>query len=339
MLNKDLLLDIKDGDLCLSTNDPLVFEKECIYVGQFDQRKPDGTLELSFKVDEATIDHWIETHDKLLAAGLDVPMPEGHTESASARKATCLSLSKKPDGKGRIGLFAKLKFKDLQCAQTFKDSQVSIFSPKVTYHGQHAFVRPIRHICFTDYPVVADLDPLTTIAASAESPKGSDIMLKALAKALGIDVAADATDEQVSAAIQKAFKEAGKKPDAKDTKSGDAKPDVKIAASTTGTGTGADVVDPLMITLASDNRAMKIDSFVGKKLTPAAAAELKKNWTGANISCSTESNNAFSSLVSTFESLPDLVAFSGERSGPQKFDSSTSGLVASAKKHNEANKR
>lgn len=329
MLDYHLLLDIPDG-VCLSTEDPLVFEKQVIYVGQFNKWNSDGTLDYKFSVDEATIDHWVNTHQQLLEAGLDVPMPEGHTESASARKATALSLSRKPDSKGRTSLFAKLKFKDVECAKAFKDSHVSLYSPPVVKHGDKTFIRPIRHICFTDYPVIGGLDPLTTIAASYDD-KGKN--MKELATKLGLKVPDGATDSEISAMIASAFA-AAKKPAAGPEK----KPPMKVAAGTSDPLlVDSAPADPLVVSLARDNRKMKIEHLVlSNKLTSAEGKDLISRWCDAEaISLSTESNQAFESIVSTFSSRAPIVALSGEGTGAQKKKAGESSLVKNAQAMNK----
>jgi phage I-like protein len=319
MLDKELLLDIKDG-ITLSTNDPLVFEKQVIYVGDFTKRNPaTGDIEYQFSVDEATIDHWVNTHTKLVGAGLDVPMPEGHTEESSKRKATALELSKKPDSKGRTSLFAKLKFKDLECAKTFKDSQVSLYSPPVVYHQDLTLVRPIRHICFTDYPVVGGLDPLTTIAASYDNRSKEKSMLKELAKKLGIALANDTmTDLEISAVIEKDY--------ADKAALALANPPAAPAAPVSG-----NQADPLKIT-TQENRNLKIDNLVlSHKITTAEAKEMKALWAGDTLALSAESTAAFETLIKTFQNRKEIVALSGEKSGSQKPADEDSPLVADAK--------
>lgn len=326
MLDKNLLLNIPDG-VCLSTDDPLVFEKQVIYVGSFKKWNNDGTLAYEFGVDEPTIDHWVRTHEELIGEGLDVPMPHGHDET-KPRKATALSLSKKADSKGRISLFAKLKFNDVDCAKTFKNSQVSLYSPPSFKHQDKTFVRPIRHICFTDYPVIGDLDPFT-VAASYDL--GGKMNMKSLAKALNLSVKDDATDEQISEQIVSAFKAATKPAD---TKPADDKKKPAVAASQDG------IVkpDPVMISLARDNRDMKIDKLVSQcKITSAAGKDLKAKWVeGDALSLSAESNSAFDSIMSTLNSLEPIVALSGEQTGAQKAKTEESSLVKNAQKMNKA---
>lgn len=326
MLDKTLLLDIPDG-ICLSTGDPLVFEKQVIYVGDFEKRdQQTGELEYRFSVDEETIDHWIKTHNDMLSAGLDVPMPKGHVEN-EPRKATALSYTKRPDSKGRVSLFAKLKFKDLECAKEFKDSQVSLYAPPACYHNGKTFVRPIRHIAFTDYPVIGDLDPLTTIAASYSS--GAKTMsFKAIAQKLGVTVDEKATEEQAEAAITAAWA---------------AKGTVQPAAPATTTTTiaasqvnDAPKRDPLLIKNALENRQLKIDALVAShKMTPAEAKTMKETWAAPTVSLSDESVNTFDMLLKTFNDREPIVALSKERSGAQQKVNQESPLVKDAKKRAE----
>lgn len=327
MIDKNLVLDIPDG-ISAQTSDPLVFEQQVIYVGDFTKRNPTtGQVEYSFSIDEATIDHWVATHEKLKEAGIDVPMPEGHTEESSKRKSTVLSLSKKQDSKGRTSLFATHKFKDLESAKAHKASKVSLFSPPVFYHQDKTFVRPIRHIAFTDYPVIGDLDPSTTIAASYCS-KEKPSMTKALALSLGIELPADATDESASKLIEASYKSLQAKADP--AKADPAKADPVKADPVKNQI--ANQPDPIMLSLARDNRQMKIDRLViDRKITSANAKELKEKWAGQDLSLSAESVSAFDSVLSTLEKLSPIVALSSEMSGSQKVPIEESPLVKDAK--------
>lgn len=322
MIDRALLLDIPDGIL-LSTSDPLVFEKQVIYVGDFSKRRDDGSVEYRFSVDEATIDHWVKTHDELLKLGLDVPMPVHHTTDPTARAATALSLSKRADSKGRISLFAKFKFKTLKLATDLKDTQVSLYSPPVLYHQDHTIVRPIRHIAFTDYPVIGDLDAMT-IAASYDKPKEQNLMtLKELAVSLGLEPKEDADDAAIAAMIKSAFTDA-KKPKEEESK-------LPVVAG--DTPVKQKITDPLMISLARDNREMKIDSLVlSHKLTAAEGAELKKTYASEALSLSAESNQAFDMVMKTLGSRDPIIALSGEQTGAQKKKIEDGPMVKSAKK-------
>lgn len=313
MLDKNYILSIHDG-VSISTSDPLVFEKQVIYVGDFEKIHPTtGVKELEFSIDETTIDHWVATHQQLVAAGIEVPMPELHTDLPSARKSTVLELSKKPDSKGRISLFAKHRFKDVETAKTFKDAQVSLYSPPVFYHQKQTFVRPIRHIAFTDYPVISDLDPSTTIAASYRS-EVKPSMSKAIAQKLGLTLAADATDAQAEEAIVTAF---------------NAK---TIAASQTPPAPAPAPADPLVLSTTRENREMKIDKLLHeRRITSAKAAELKKSWAADTLSLSTESVSAWDSLYSTLKGLDPIVALSNEQTGAQNRPGEDSALVKNAK--------
>lgn len=323
MLDKPLLLDIPDG-ISFSTDDPLVFRKQAIYVGSFAKHKPDGSIEMEFDVDEACIDHWVKTHNDLLEAGIDVPMPIHHVDDPQSRAATVLSLEKDKDSKGRVSLFARLKFKDVKLANDLKDSQVSIYSPPVYHHNKKTFIRPIRHICFTDYPVVGDLDPLT-IAASYD-PKEKKMTLKQLAKALGVELKDDADDAAAGKAITSAFNALKKSVKASEDalEAEKNKPPVEEKPVPR---------DPLTVRLAKENRELKIDGLLnGKKITAAAAKGLKEKWCSETVSLSEDNVQAFDSVIASLETNQPMPVLAGEQSPAQKFDPDSNSLVANAKK-------
>lgn len=337
-LDQNLILyDIPDLEVALSTADPLVAEKQVIYVGTFKKWLDDKQF-LSFDVDEKLIDHWVSTHKELLAAGLDVPLPVKHTDDPEKRRGTVLDLKKKVDSKGRISLYASVRFNSEKIKNDLKSSNVSLYCPPVVRHQDKIFTRPIRHVCITDYPVVGDLEPFTIAAAydnpSAAKPKpkqGNSAMMKALAAKLGLEVPPDASDDAIAGMIFAKFEELmnkdingdGKVGDAAggDTPSGDTPTkDTAVAASTKP--------DPMLLSLVRDNRSMKIDSLVAAcKLTPARAKELKAKYTGETISLS---NEVFDEIVNEIQSREPIVALSGETSGSQHTPSSESSLVKNA---------
>jgi hypothetical protein len=74
------------------------------------------------------------------------------------------------------------------------------------FHDGHGneYVRPIRHVAITDYPVVPGLDKFKPIAAGFSlSEEGTDMQptLAELATALGVEVPDGASDEEIFQAI------------------------------------------------------------------------------------------------------------------------------------------
>jgi hypothetical protein len=319
MLDKSLTLHIADGETNLTPDPshPLRFEKEVAYVADFKKWRSDGTLDMHFEVEESDIDNWIEQHNQQIAAGLEVAMPVEHTTDPLRKGATALQLVKKPDSKGRTALFVLGEFVNEDRKKDLSKTQVSLFSPPEYKHGDHVFRRPIRHIAFTDNPVIGDLDKLRTIAASCIQEK--DMHLRKLAESFGLTLSADQTDEQIAAAIEAHV---------------NAKPKV-IAASVETTLTD-DKPDPVVLSLSRDNRRMKIQQLVAlRKATPAEAQNLEKRWAGETLSLSTESISAFDDVYASYMERETIRELSGEVKTPaQKYDKETNSLARAADKIN-----
>lgn len=324
MLDQTIVLyDVPDLEVALSSTDPLIAEKQVIYVGNFKKWISDSQ-NLSFDVDEKLIDHWVATHKELIAAGLDVPLPVKHTDDPEARRGTVIDLKKKTDAKGRISLYASIKFNSQEIRDSLKHSNVSLYCPPSVRHQDKVFVRPIRHVCITDYPVVGDLEPFTIAAAyddpkkSTKNPLRNSAMMKALAEKLGLSVPPDASDDAIAGMIFAKFEEIMKKDVDGDGKvgneSGDTTPakEEPVAAS----NDAQTKPDPVVLSLVRDNRTMKLDSLVAAhKLTPARAKELKAKYAGETVSLS--NNEVFNEVVHEIESREPLVALSDETSGRQ----------------------
>lgn len=184
----------------------LVYEKEVIYVGDF--VKKTGDDEHKFSVTEPVLDHWKNTWDQMLSNGLSVPWPVEHTDDPEKNRAKLLSSRIGVDSKGRKALFAKLKFNDISAAKLALSSDVSIYvAPSYTDGKGKTYFRPIRHVAFTDYPVIPELDGFKPIAASfvgGLSMAASPAMVS-LAEKLGVPNAASLDDAQIEEAVVAAF--------------------------------------------------------------------------------------------------------------------------------------
>ena len=341
MLDKSLTLHIKDGEFnpAPDPSNPLRFEKEVVYVGDFAKWGADGKLEYEFSVDEADIDNWVAQHDAQIAAGLEVVMPVEHTTNPKARAADAISLIKRVDSKGRLGLFVLGEFKDHEHKKALAKSQVSLFSPPAYKHGSSAFRRPIRHIAFTDNPVIGGLDKLQTIAASYVQEKTE---MRKLAESLGLTLSDDLTDDQIRDQItayhaELAARAAKTAPVVDPVKpAAPATPATPIAASTV-----ASTPDPIVLGLSRDNRRMKIQQLVShRKATPAEATKLQERWAGESLSLSTESSEAFDDIIASYADREPIRELSGSvKTGPQVYDREKNTLAQAAKKINERNAR
>lgn len=215
-----------------SASDPLTFRKELIYAGSFakkDQR---------FTIDRPLLDHYKSTVDKMLSNGIDIPIPIEHTTDPEKNRGKLLGVEVAKNKRGVESLFGTIKFRDEESAKLAKTSNVSIYQPPEFTDGVgRKYVRPIRHVALTDYPVIPALEGFEPIAASfsgeslelmypptaqpaatgvppaappagapapAPAPAGSS-PIKALAGTLGIAVQPNQDDNAVMQQIVAAF--------------------------------------------------------------------------------------------------------------------------------------
>lgn len=302
--NKTLVLDVENFAPKQSGSDPLVWEKQFVYVGNFQKQDPiTGEILMKFSVDSEDLAHWEKTHKGMLEAGLDIPMPVGHTEDPMSRAATALEYIRKPDEKGRDSLFVKYKFKTEELAKELRQSNVSLYAPKEYSHNGKTWARPIRHIAFTDYPVIPDLGP-SVIAASAEglvtppTKKGSSAMkLVDIAARLNIQHDPDLSEDGIGkliissyTAMKEELDELKKEPE----KEGDDADSTKKSAE----AIAASIVNK---SLALENRKLKIDQLLlDRRIDAARAKELKTVWASDALTLSAESGKAFDSIIETF---------------------------------------
>lgn len=141
-----------------------LFRKELISIGNYEKG------DIKFDVDDDLLHHWKNTFEEMQNDGIEVPMPLGHTENSEARRGTAISLEVDKNEEGKNALFSIFKFRNEEDAKNLKDSDVSIYVPLDFKNGNgKTYKYPIRHIAFTDYPVIPKLGKIHPIAASFTS--------------------------------------------------------------------------------------------------------------------------------------------------------------------------
>lgn len=161
------------------------FRKEVIHVGTF--RKGDT----SFDVNHNALNHWAASHDKLVGAGVRVPiLVEGH-ESQDIGQVDRLFV----EGDKLIAEFSV----DKEMADKVVSNDVSIYSPaeyKDKSGSRHA--RPITHVALTRNPVVKGMSAAVAMSEDAADQKSmkepepvvanqADAGLSRVAAALSLD--------------------------------------------------------------------------------------------------------------------------------------------------------
>jgi hypothetical protein len=184
--------DLDTWALSNEDSDGLLFEKELIHVGGF--IKEENSDSLRFTVTEPALHHWKQTHDLMLANGVKVPIPIGHTTDPEKTRGELLSTRIGINSKNIPAVFGKIKFRDAEAAKLAKTADVSIYvTPDFTDGRGNKYYRPIRHVAITDYPVIPNLDKFQAIAASYDGlsdigPSGhAPSKLLPLAQMLGVE--------------------------------------------------------------------------------------------------------------------------------------------------------
>jgi hypothetical protein len=298
-----------------------VYRKEVIYAGKFLMQNGDGER-FESEVDDAALDHWADTHAKMLAAGIEVPLPIEHTSDPEKRRGTVVKLAKEINSRGESALFAYVKFRDAEAEKAFKHSDVSLYSPPSFTDGNgQTYYRPVRHLALTDYPVIPKLDKFHAVSLSLSGASKMPA-LQSLAKKLGISLEAEDNDAAISSKILAAFKAAKKGGVKKDPKLSDPpvdppapepKPDPVKPTS----------VSPLLLSSIKDSRQAKLDKLVAEhRITPAVRDDLVKQYLAdAGITaCLSDSavNDGFDGLIVALAKNEPVIK--GEQTGPQVLE-------------------
>lgn len=240
------------------------FVKELIYAGKF--RMGNGT---EFEVDKPLLQHWASTFVAMDQNGLQVPLPVEHTEDPEKNRGRVTGLYVENNSRGVPALFGKIQFRDKQAAELAKTSQVSIFSPPEFIDGKgNRYVRPIKHVALTDYPVIPALQGFESIAASlVPIHKDLTMPLKKLATTIGVSCDDETKLEET---IVASFKSNVDLLAAKDAEIAELKSKIKPDPVQ---------VSPVHRNMLRDNRDMKLSLLVSKGLiSPAVKDELVKGF-------------------------------------------------------------
>jgi|ETNvirnome_2_300_1030623.scaffolds.fasta_scaffold02408_4 hypothetical protein len=208
----------KDCDLiCLGEEGTLLFEKQHAYPGNFRMKTSKGPVD--FELTEDALKQVAAESNRYIENGNKCNLPTKHTEETEANRGHNLKWFVKPDSKNRPGLFSLTEFRDKEAAKLAKTAQTSIYCPGKFEDGKkNEYIRPVRHVALTDYPVIPGLDGFTPIAASLTTEftdstdpiKKETIMpIKELAADIGLQLSEEilADEGKAFGAIADAFKE------------------------------------------------------------------------------------------------------------------------------------
>jgi len=187
--------------LSLAGEIPLVFEKELIYEGQF-VKSEEG---MSFDITTTVLSHWSTMVGKMLANGVEIPVPVEHTTNPEKKRGNLLGTVVKKNKRGKYSLFGRIQFIDEEAARLAKSADVSIFAvPEIPDGHGNIYKNAIRHVALTNYPVIPHLEGFQAIAASFGELKMSSVLLP-IAQRMGIQRADQMNDIGLSQAIVEVF--------------------------------------------------------------------------------------------------------------------------------------
>lgn len=333
--------------LQLSSLTNATHRKQVIYEGKF-IRSSGNEPDIEFEVTPAQMDKWAIDGNELLKDGVRCSMPLEHVNMGNPewKRGEVLQFERAYDSKGRDSLFIHFSYTSEEAALKLAHADVSLWAPEEYTNAATGkkYIRPIRHVAFTDNPVIPGLDKSEALSLSLQPPKDTSMSYIALAKKLGIALQENATEEDAEQAIIDANTAAKDDTKPEDTKPDDVKPDAgKPDASK------SDDIKPTnqplaagFVTMAVDSRQTKIDQLVQNgNITPATAKELKSRYADRQkvtlaLSHDGSFNDGFNDIVEVLATNKALSL--SERSGQQGQDPRKSSLVENAKRRAEAAK-
>lgn len=344
---------------------PLLFRKELIYPGHFVKKTESGDVEFELPCDEQTIDHWVATFEKMRENGIDVPLPVGHTSSPEANRGKVVKLTKEQNpARKDLGpsLYCYVEFRDDRAADLAKTTNVSLFSPPVQMDGHgNRYVRPIKHVALTDYPLIpglAEFEPVDDRTRKAlalsfddflcedEPPETLTMTIAELADQMGVEYPEGADDATIGQAILDAW---DAEPEGEETLEENTLPDEELleedpllSADDTLPEEEPELAASLAPRVRSQfkrARSTEIDGLVTlKKITPAQARDLKSTFCtdkAVTYALSADTEDPFPGVVRALSLGSDQFA-TGSRTGHQQVSKDQdSSVVSDAKKRAE----
>lgn len=263
--------------IALSSDRARLFVKEIVRAGEYVK----GDVKFVITVD--TLKHWALTFASMKKNGVRVPIPVGHDGASDPEKNRGWVDSMYVSGDALVMI---AEAADEEAAKAFMRSDVSVYSPEEFQDGQgRQYRRPITHVALCSDPVVPGLGRFIPLAASLNEGKPK-MDWKKLAADIGI--AEEITEANAQELITKHFaamkaqlEEMAKKSKDADLSSDESEeheeePEKKLAASRSKRR-----VDPLLVSVIAENRAMRIDRLVtDRKISPAQGKQLRADYIG-----------------------------------------------------------
>jgi hypothetical protein len=296
----------------------------------------------------------------MFATGVKVPIPVEHTTDPEKKRGDLIGIDVRPNDKGKLAAFGRIKFSSPEHAAAHKSSDVSIYvEPSFKDGNGTVWKRPIRHVALTNYPVIPGLGSFQPIAASFEEGSLDMSPLMPLAQQLGIQNADQKDDAALTAEIVASFSSLVDK--VKKLEGQGQQPQQPPQPGMPGQQPpGAPGMQPPpqqpkmqfsapLLGLLRDSRVNKLNSMVGKNITKATRDQLVLQYCNDDaltLAFDKVSEGAgdpgFDSLITAL-SLNTIAVTNGEQSGqqtmslsnPAKMAGADSPLVADAERRRE----
>lgn len=322
MLNVDANLFIcpQDADVLQFADQPLVFEKEHAYVGEFvmNAGKPN---ERKFELTEESIIHMAKEGQRYIDNGNLSTLPLEHTTDPEKNRGKNTKWYAKHDSKGRLGLFSITEFRDEESAKLAKSTQTSIYAPPTYTDGKGVqYTYPVRHVALTTVPVIPGLDGFTPIAASLVQPikkEDSSMAMKDLAGKIGLQLSEEVIKDDAKAADAIAL-EFSQLSESKKTVEKEFA-DYKLANPAK---TSPVKVSKAQVAMLKENRELKLSQLVESgRITPAVKKNLEAVFCGdkgLELCLSEDREDNFNEIISALKEN-DPIKLS-ENTGPQGGD-------------------
>lgn len=288
------------------------FRKEIMRIGEY------VLEEMEFDITAEVIQHWAVMFAQMNANGIKIPIPNKHDTSGD------------PDNNRGwvVDMFVDDDVLVMVCDLIGDDAikaasrcDVSIFSPPEFKDGKgHIYKQPITHVALVTDPAIPGLGEFVSIAASREW-ENKTMKWVNIGKALGIkdDLTAETAEKLICASVT-SLQEVAESQDelvkaqAKELKT------LKAAPKNPPKNELA-VPDAMLLSLARDNRTMKLDALVeAARITPAVRDKLAEQFIGKDCEALTLSlqhgtSGVFDNVVAALADN-DVVELKA-KSGPQ----------------------
>ena len=118
-------------------------------------------------IDDAFLQNIVDIFFRRQAKGIEVPCPVGHCHDPEKRRGQVRFVELRKNEEGGTSLYGIIEFVDAEAKRKLMPTSVSIEAPEIMEDGdgeKHYF--GLEHVAFTDYPVVAGMEPFEDVVFS-----------------------------------------------------------------------------------------------------------------------------------------------------------------------------